>query len=53
MKAFKFFACHDVILCIRLTEYLSFVQADYYAHPEQYKPAFHEKIAPYASVIGQ
>ncbi|XP_047249542.1 alpha-aminoadipic semialdehyde synthase isoform X5 [Capsicum annuum] len=28
-----------------------FNKADYYAHPEQYKPAFHEKIAPYASVI--
>lgn len=27
-------------------------QADYYAHPEHYKPVFHEKIAPYASVIG-
>lgn len=32
---------------------MSFIQADYYAHPEQYKPVFHEKIAPYASVIGQ
>lgn len=28
------------------------VQADYYAHPEHYNPIFHEKIAPYASVIG-
>lgn len=27
-------------------------QADYYAHPEHYNPIFHEKIAPYASVIG-
>lgn len=27
-------------------------QVDYYAHPEHYKPIFHEKIAPYASVIG-
>lgn len=53
MKASMFFACHDVTLCIMLTIDLSFIQADYYAHPEQYKPAFHEKIAPYASVIGQ
>ncbi|KAL6911598.1 hypothetical protein ACP4OV_000403 [Aristida adscensionis] len=29
-----------------------FDKADYYAHPEHYKPFFHEKIAPYASVIG-
>lgn len=28
-------------------------QTDYYAHPENYKPIFHEKIAPFASVIGQ
>ncbi|XP_065848930.1 alpha-aminoadipic semialdehyde synthase isoform X2 [Euphorbia lathyris] len=30
----------------------TFDKADYYAHPEQYKPIFHEKIGPYASVIG-
>ncbi|OAY26961.1 alpha-aminoadipic semialdehyde synthase isoform X1 [Manihot esculenta] len=29
----------------------TFDKADYYAHPEHYKPVFHEKIAPYASVI--
>ncbi|RVW28651.1 Alpha-aminoadipic semialdehyde synthase [Vitis vinifera] len=29
-----------------------FDKADYYAHPENYSPIFHEKIAPYASVIG-
>lgn len=29
----------------------SFDKADYYAHPEHYKPIFHEKIAPYASAI--
>jgi alpha-aminoadipic semialdehyde synthase len=28
-----------------------FVKADYYAHPEKYRSIFHEKIAPYASVI--
>lgn len=28
-----------------------FDKADYYAHPEHYVPVFHEKIAPYASVI--
>ena len=28
------------------------LQADYYAHPEHYAPVFHERIAPYASVIG-
>jgi len=28
-----------------------FDKADYYAHPEHYKPVFHERIAPYASVI--
>ncbi|XP_027072191.1 alpha-aminoadipic semialdehyde synthase isoform X1 [Coffea arabica] len=28
-----------------------FDKADYYAHPEHYIPVFHEKIAPYASVI--
>ncbi|CAD6249220.1 unnamed protein product [Miscanthus lutarioriparius] len=28
-----------------------FDKADYYAHPEHYAPVFHERIAPYASVI--
>ncbi|XP_027333102.1 alpha-aminoadipic semialdehyde synthase isoform X2 [Abrus precatorius] len=28
-----------------------FDKADYYAHPEHYNPVFHEKIAPFASVI--
>ncbi|MBA0568185.1 hypothetical protein Golob_005694 [Gossypium lobatum] len=31
----------------------TFDKADYYAHPEHYNPIFHEKIAPYASVIGR
>ncbi|KMT03434.1 hypothetical protein BVRB_8g191190 [Beta vulgaris subsp. vulgaris] len=29
----------------------TFNKADYYSHPEHYTPIFHEKIAPYASVI--
>ncbi|VFQ63406.1 unnamed protein product [Cuscuta campestris] len=29
----------------------SFDKVEYYAHPENYKPVFHEKLAPYASVI--
>ncbi|XP_034577051.1 alpha-aminoadipic semialdehyde synthase isoform X2 [Setaria viridis] len=28
-----------------------FDKADYYAHPEHYTPVFHERIAPYATVI--
>ncbi|GAB2291553.1 hypothetical protein Dimus_025807 [Dionaea muscipula] len=29
----------------------AFDKADYYSHPEHYTPIFHERIAPYASVI--
>ncbi|KAL6010490.1 hypothetical protein ACLOJK_000923 [Asimina triloba] len=29
----------------------NFDKVDYYTHPEHYKPVFHERIAPYASVI--
>lgn len=36
---------------LNFSSYLVF-QVDYYAHPDQYRPIFHEKIAPYASVIG-
>uniref|UniRef100_A0A803M8V2 Saccharopine dehydrogenase (NAD(+), L-glutamate-forming) n=1 Tax=Chenopodium quinoa TaxID=63459 RepID=A0A803M8V2_CHEQI len=28
-----------------------FEKADYYSHPEHYSPIFHERVAPYASVI--
>lgn len=44
-----------VILYILGTESVSsdFMQTDYYAHPDHYYPVFHEKIAPYASVIGK
>ncbi|XP_009618021.1 alpha-aminoadipic semialdehyde synthase isoform X1 [Nicotiana tomentosiformis] len=41
--------CQDMVE--RLNPSKSFDKIDYYAHPEQYGPAFHEKIAPYASVI--
>ncbi|KAF6139907.1 hypothetical protein GIB67_009754, partial [Kingdonia uniflora] len=30
-----------------------YVQVDYYAHPEHYNPVFHERIAPFASVISK
>ncbi|WMV37080.1 hypothetical protein MTR67_030465 [Solanum verrucosum] len=50
---FQVYGC--VATCQDMVEHLnpskSFNKADYYVHPEQYKPAFHEKIAPYASVI--
>ncbi|PKU73836.1 Alpha-aminoadipic semialdehyde synthase [Dendrobium catenatum] len=29
----------------------TFDKVDYYAHPDHYNPVFHERIAPYASVI--
>ncbi|CAH2077079.1 unnamed protein product [Thlaspi arvense] len=29
----------------------SFDKADYYVHPEHYNPVFHERIAPYTSVL--
>ncbi|KMT03437.1 hypothetical protein BVRB_8g191220 [Beta vulgaris subsp. vulgaris] len=29
----------------------TFKKVDYYSHPERYTPIFHERIAPYASVI--
>lgn len=29
----------------------TFNKADYYSHPEHYSPIFHERVAPYASVI--
>ncbi|KAK4370156.1 hypothetical protein RND71_009631 [Anisodus tanguticus] len=52
-RIFQVYGC--VTTCQDMVEHLnpskSFKKADYYAHPEQYKPAFHEKIAPYASVI--
>ncbi|CAF2031584.1 unnamed protein product [Brassica napus] len=31
----------------------SFDKADYYAHPEHYNPVFHDKIAPYTSVLAE
>ncbi|MQM08195.1 hypothetical protein Taro_041051 [Colocasia esculenta] len=41
--------CQDMVAPKDPTK--SFDKANYYAHPERYNPIFHEKIAPYASVI--
>ncbi|XP_062148674.1 alpha-aminoadipic semialdehyde synthase [Alnus glutinosa] len=41
--------CQDMVIHKDPTKV--FDKADYYAHPEHYNPIFHEKIAPYASVI--
>lgn len=52
-RTFQVYGC--VVTCQDIVEpkepMKSFDKADYYAHPEHYKPTFHEKIAPYASVI--
>ncbi|XP_010527055.1 PREDICTED: alpha-aminoadipic semialdehyde synthase [Tarenaya hassleriana] len=50
---------HQVYGCIvtsqDMVEHLdpteAFDKVDYYTHPEHYKPVFHEKIAPYTSVL--
>ncbi|KAJ4950699.1 hypothetical protein NE237_027531 [Protea cynaroides] len=41
--------CQDIVEPKDPTK--QFDKADYYAHPEHYNPVFHERIAPYASVI--
>ncbi|CAL9771345.1 unnamed protein product [Musa acuminata subsp. burmannicoides] len=41
--------CQDMVAPKDSTK--TFNKADYYAHPDHYYPVFHEKIAPYASVI--
>ncbi|KAM3741687.1 hypothetical protein ACB098_07G015600 [Castanea mollissima] len=45
----------SVVTCQDMVEHRDatkvFDKADYYAHPEHYNPIFHEKVAPYASVI--
>ncbi|GMY36530.1 alpha-aminoadipic semialdehyde synthase isoform X1 [Fagus crenata] len=45
----------SVVTCQDMVEHKDptkvFDKADYYAHPEHYNPIFHEKVAPYASVI--
>nr|GMC55784.1 alpha-aminoadipic semialdehyde synthase [Ipomoea batatas] len=52
-RVFQVYGC--VVTCQDMVEHKdpskSFDKVDYYAHPEHYKPVFHEKIAPYASVI--
>ncbi|XP_057506464.1 alpha-aminoadipic semialdehyde synthase-like isoform X1 [Actinidia eriantha] len=52
-RVFQVYGC--VVTCQDMVEPKDptkpFDKADYYAHPEHYRPVFHEKIAPYASVI--
>eukprot|EP00258_Populus_trichocarpa_P018351 XP_006381529.2 alpha-aminoadipic semialdehyde synthase [Populus trichocarpa] len=52
-RVFQVYGC--VVTCQDMVEHRdsskTFDKTDYYAHPEHYKPIFHEKIAPYASVI--
>ncbi|KAL3535457.1 hypothetical protein ACH5RR_003918 [Cinchona calisaya] len=52
-RVFQVYGC--VVTCKDMVEPKEslkvFDKADYYAHPEHYSPIFHEKIAPYASVI--
>ncbi|XP_022147632.1 alpha-aminoadipic semialdehyde synthase isoform X2 [Momordica charantia] len=52
-RVFQVYGC--VVTCQYMAEHKDptkkFDRVDYYAHPEQYRPIFHEKIAPYASVI--
>ncbi|KAK2999315.1 hypothetical protein RJ639_024199 [Escallonia herrerae] len=52
-RVFQVYGC--VVTCQDMVEHRNpaevFDKGDYYAHPEHYKPTFHEKVAPYASVI--
>ncbi|KAK4793656.1 hypothetical protein SAY86_024091 [Trapa natans] len=52
-RAFQVYGC--VVTCEDMVQHKDptkeFDKADYYAHPEHYIPIFHEKVAPYASVI--
>ncbi|KAK1280738.1 Alpha-aminoadipic semialdehyde synthase [Acorus gramineus] len=52
-RVFQVYGC--IVTCKDMVEpkdpQKEFDQTDYYAHPEHYKPVFHEKIAPYATVI--
>ncbi|XP_020531935.1 alpha-aminoadipic semialdehyde synthase isoform X1 [Amborella trichopoda] len=41
--------CEDMVTPLDPAK--TFDKADYYAHPEHYIPIFHERIAPYASVM--
>ncbi|KAF3439754.1 hypothetical protein FNV43_RR18032 [Rhamnella rubrinervis] len=52
-RVFEVYGC--VVTCQDMVEKMDsaevFDKADYYGHPEHYNPVFHQKIAPYASVI--
>lgn len=52
-RVFQVYGC--VVSCQGMVEHndptKEFDKADYYAHPEHYNTIFHEKIAPFASVI--
>ncbi|XP_042486504.1 alpha-aminoadipic semialdehyde synthase [Macadamia integrifolia] len=52
-RGFRVYGC--VVTCQDIVEPKDpskpFDKADYYSHPEHYSPIFHERIAPYASVI--
>ncbi|EPS62960.1 hypothetical protein M569_11828, partial [Genlisea aurea] len=52
-RAFQVYGC--VVTSQDIVEHNNpskpFDKVDYYAHPENYRPIFHEKIAPYSSVI--
>ncbi|XP_044471189.1 alpha-aminoadipic semialdehyde synthase-like [Mangifera indica] len=52
-RVFQVYGC--VVTCEHMVEHKDITKAfdkdDYYAHPENYNPIFHERIAPYASVI--
>ncbi|XVF35222.1 hypothetical protein REPUB_Repub18cG0126900 [Reevesia pubescens] len=52
-RVFEVYGC--VVTCQDMVEHKDnpkvFDKADYYAHPECYKPVFHERIAPYVSVL--
>ncbi|KAK6934630.1 Alanine dehydrogenase/pyridine nucleotide transhydrogenase, N-terminal [Dillenia turbinata] len=47
--------CGCIVSCQDMVEHKdptkAFDKVDYYAYPERYRPVFHERIAPYASVI--
>ncbi|KAK9101658.1 hypothetical protein Scep_025088 [Stephania cephalantha] len=52
-RVFQVYGC--VVTCKDMVEpkdpTTKFDKADYYTHPEHYNPIFHERIAPFASVI--
>ncbi|PIA43283.1 hypothetical protein AQUCO_02000603v1 [Aquilegia coerulea] len=52
-RVFQVYGC--IVTCQDMVEpndpTKRFDKTDYYAHPEHYTPIFHERIAPYASVI--